>query len=128
MIKTAEVMCLCVAETIETTPANLAVLQSNETTDGNKPTAEDTATVPQVPAPGEKCLVVFRQGGVAVPLQGRGREFENEIRRWLAEAEGLGWRGHDTELFILPAHELRQAIRKAKGALDPAQFLDNGRA
>lgn len=125
MIKTVVIMCLSVAGIMEAAPANMTALQSNETTDGNKPTAEGTATVPQVPAPGEKCLVVFRQGGVAVPIRGQGREFEIELRRWLAEAEGLGWRGHDTELFIVPAHELREAIRKAKGALDPAQFLDD---
>ena len=127
MIKTAEVMCLCVAETIETTPANLAALQSNETTDGNKPTAEDTATVPQVPAPGEKCLVVIRRAFVAVLRQGRGREFELEVRRMMAEARGKGWESSDTEILIVPADCLAEAIRKAKGALDPAQYLDDGR-
>ncbi len=122
MLESAETIRGEIAGSMENTSANLDALRQHDEND------ENAATVPQLPAPGDKCLVVFRQGGVAIPLQGRGREFENEIRRWLAEAEGLGWRGHDTELLILPAHELRQAIRKAKGAIEAAQFLKYGRA
>ena len=87
MLESAETIRGKIAGSMENTSANLDALRPHDEND------ENAATVPQLPAPDDKCLVVFRQGGVAVP-----------------------------------AHELRQAIRKAKGALDPAQFLDNGRA